>query len=153
MTELKFQRMDRNGLETFAAWFADAELRRRISAPTETWFRYVSTGADNFAWLVYEEGRAVGQVSLDTFPDQTGSMSLAVNPELRTRGYGGRILRAFLAQEEIAPLGAIVACIEADNAASLRCFRGCGFVALTEGPDPHGLIEHVYRRGSGRGAI
>ena len=146
MTKLRFQRMDRNDLETFAAWFADAELSRRISAPTEQWFRYVSTRSDNFAWLVYELERAVGQVSLDTFPNQTGSISLVVNPELRSRGFGRRILRSFLAQAEAAHLGEIEACIEVDNTASLRCFQGCGFVACTQEPDNHGLIKHVHKR-------
>jgi RimJ/RimL family protein N-acetyltransferase len=153
MTDLRFQRMDRDDLETFAAWFADAELRRRISESTEQWFQYVSSGDNNFAWLVYEAERAVGQVSLDTFAHQTGSIGLVVNPELRSQGFGKHILRSFLARAATAHLGEIAACIEADNTASLRCFQGCGFVACPPEPDSNGLIKHVYTRGAGQGAF
>ncbi len=144
MLELRFQLLDRVGLNTFAAWFADAELKRRVCAPTEPWFHYVSARPENFAWLVYEGQQAVGQIQLDTYPDHTGSMSLVVNPQLRSCGYGKRILRAFLCQEATLRLGEIEACIEADNIASLRCFRASGFVAQDAEPDNNGLITHVY---------
>jgi RimJ/RimL family protein N-acetyltransferase len=153
MTELRFQRMNRNDLETFAAWFVDTELSRRMSEPTEQWFQYVSSGDNNFAWLVYEAERVVGQVSLDTFSHQTGSIGLVVNPKLRSQGFGKRILRSFLVQAATAHLGEIEACIEVDNTASLRCFQGCGFVACPPEPDSNGLIKHVYTRGVRRGAF
>ena len=148
-TALRFERLDCAGLRVFAAWFDEGELRRRLSAPDEAWFRYVSAGAGNGAWLAYEGERAVGQVQLDAAPDGTGSLSLAVHPALRGRGYGGRILAAFLRGEEALRLGEITACIEADNAASLRCFRACGFVPRGDGPDADGLIEHVLTREAG----
>ena len=148
MPELQFRILDPSGLDIFAAWFADDELSRRISAPTEQWFQYVSTKPENSAWLVYEGRVAVGQIQLDTYPDQTGSLSLAVNPELRSRGYGKRILSAFLLQEVASRLGEITACIEADNNASLHCFRACGFVARDMEPDSNGLISFVYRNGA-----
>lgn len=152
MTGFQFQLMDRCGLTIFAAWFADAELDRRVCAPTEQWFDYVSTRPENFAWLVYEGPQAVGQIQLDTSPDGTGSMSLVVNPELRSRGYGKRILRAFLHHEAASCLGEIEACIEADNVASLRCFRASGFVARDAEPDGNGLMTHVYTHEATPGA-
>ena len=148
MPELQFRRLDSLGLDIFAAWFADNELNRRICAPTEQWFQYVSTKPENSAWLVYEGRTAVGQLQLDTYPDRTGSLSLVVNPELRSRGYGKRILSAFLLQGEASRLVEIKACIEADNSASLNCFRACGFVARETEPDSNGLISLVYRNGA-----
>lgn len=145
-TTLQFQLLDHTGLSIFSAWFADAELKRRICAPTEPWFQYVSARPENFAWLVYENQQAVGQIQLDTYPDRRGSMSLVVNPELRSRGYGKRILRAFLRHETALRLSEIEACIEADNIASLRCFRASGFVARDAEPDSGGLITYVHTR-------
>jgi len=148
MPKLQFRILDPSGLDIFAAWFADDELSRRVSTPTEQWFQYVSTKPENFAWLIYEGREAIGQIQLDTYPDRTGSLSLVVSPELRSRGYGKRILSALLLREEASRLGEIRACIEEDNSASLNCFRACGFVARDIEPDNNGLITFFYRNGA-----
>ena len=101
-------------------WFRDPELNRRISAPTEQWFQYVTAGAGNRAWLVYEGFLPVGLVQLDTGSDQTGSISLAVNPYLRARGYGRRILSAFLRQKAVQSLNRVEACIDKFKTRHLR---------------------------------
>ncbi len=144
MSELSFHLLDQAGLTLFAAWFTDPELSRRVSTPTEQWFHYVTADAGNFAWLVYVDQQPVGFIQLDTYPDQTGSIGLAVNPSLRSRGYGKRILSAFLLHESAQRLGKIEACIEADNAASLRCFQASGFTALNLEPNGDGLVTYVY---------
>lgn len=140
---LRFQRLGLPERELYAKWFSDPELNRRVSAPTEQWLRHVNTEG-NFAWLVYEGPEAVGQVQLDTCSDQTGSVDLVVNPALRGRGYGSRILANFLSRDEAACLREIEAWIEADNAASLRCFQKAGFAAQRSEPDENGLIVYAY---------
>ena len=144
MPDLCFRPLDRAGLTALMSWFSDAELSRRLSAPTEQWFQYVTVEAGNSAWLIFEDHQPVGMVQLDTYPDKTGSISLAVDPRLRARGYGQRILSAFLRQEAGKNLERIEACIETDNLASLRCFQAAGFRASDMGPDNHGLVTYVY---------
>ncbi len=144
MSDLDFQFLNRAGLALLADWFRDPELTRRISAPTEQWFQHVTAKAGNGAWLVYEGPLPVGLVQLDTCPDQTGSIALAVNPRLRSCGYGKRILSAFLRGAAAQRLDHIEACIEADNFASLRCFQAAGFRASSSEPDRYGLVTYVY---------
>ncbi len=143
MHDLFFRPLTRDGLTLIRPWFADSELGRRISAPTEQWFDYVSAGQGNFAWLVCEENQAIGLIQLDTETDQTGSVSLVVNPKLRHCGCGRRILSVFLGREEARCLIEIEACIETDNTASLRCFQAGGFKA-TEMKPHDGLVTYVF---------
>lgn len=144
MPDLCFHTLDRAGLTILAAWFEKAELARRVSPPTEQWFQYVTAGQGNFAWLVSENAQPIGLVQLDTYADGTSSISLVVNPAIRSRGYGKRILRAFLLQEAARRLDKIEAFIEADNSASLRCFSACGFAAVSPEPDADGLLTYAY---------
>lgn len=144
MSDLSFHLLDCAGLTLLTEWFHDAELSRRVSAPTEHWFHYVTAEAGNFAWIVYEDQQPVGLVQLDTCPDRTGSIGLTVNPRLRSRGYGRRILSAFLRQEAAQRLEKIEACIEIDNIASLRCFQASGFTAQNSKPDGDGLVTYTY---------
>ena len=146
MSNLVFTPIDEQGLLIYQTWFNDAELSRRIEPPTRGWFDYVRYEPGYFAWMIYEDGIAVGQLQLDTYSNRTGSMALVVKPELRNRGYGTRILRAFLERAEVRQLNRIEATIEPDNIPALHCAKSVGFVQQSPEPDDEGFLDFVYNR-------
>jgi RimJ/RimL family protein N-acetyltransferase len=144
MADLSFRPLDESEMRMYATWFDDAELRRRIEAPTPQWFRYVTATPGIYAWLVYEADAAVGQVALDTDADQHGYFGLVVKPALRNQGYGKRILRAFLRRPEVTNLKQLEATVEPDNHAALRCCEQVGFAQIGSAPDDEGFLRFVY---------
>lgn len=126
MSELIFHRLDKAEMCLLSTWFEDVELRRRIQPPATEGFTYVSQTPGLYAWLVYDGSIAVGQLQLDTYSDDTGSLALVINPPLRHQGYGQRVLRAFLARPEVKSLQQLKATIAPDNAAALQCLNRWG---------------------------
>lgn len=141
---MEFKFIDEQGLAEYETWFSDAELSRRIERPTRLWFDYVRQTPHVFAWMIYEDGRAIGHLQLDTYPNQTNYLGLVVNPQLRRQGYGKCILRALLEQAEVAQLQLLEATIEPDNIASQRCFQSAGFRQEPAAPDAEGFLHFVY---------
>ena len=141
---MAFVLIDESGLRVLETWFDDPELQRRYSRPDRTWFDYVCNEAGVRAWMIHENGAPVGHLQLDTDADGTGHIGLVVKPELRNRGYGKRILRAFLGRPEVRRLNTIVGCAEVDNVASHRCVRAVGFVQQGTEPDEEGFLSFVY---------
>lgn len=130
MSEIVLIPFDESGLWTLEAWFQDAELRKRLGGmlPLRRWFDSVRTDQGRFTWMAYEQSAPVGLVDLETYPDHTAWATLLINPELRGRGYGRRILRAMLSRPEVTCLKRIKAIVEHENIASLQCLWSVGFV-------------------------
>jgi len=144
MTDLSFVPIDEPGLRVLETWFDDPELQRRYSRPDQTWFDYVCNEPGVHAWMICESGAPVGHLQLDTDIEATGYIGLVVKPELRNRGYGKRVLRAFLERPEAGRLDRIVGCAEVDNVASHRCVEAVGFVQQGAEPDEEGFLSFVY---------
>ena len=94
--------------------------------------------------MVYDGDTALGQLQLDTYADNTGSVGLAVNPQWRNQGYGTKILQAFLRRPEVTKLIRLEVTIEPDNIASLRCFQQAGFIQASLEPDGEGFLHFLY---------
>ena len=140
--ELCFKPIDKQTLELLIGWHHDAELHRRVDFPTEEWLGYVTDTAGVFAYTVWEGAICVAQVQMDV-EDATGSILMAVNPALRGRGYCKRVLEAFIHHHATECLTTLVAYIEPDNEASIRCFASAGF--LTQPTDADGFTLMTYQ--------
>ena len=145
MAELTFHLLDESELLLLDTWFQDVELRRRMQPPTLQWFGYITKAPGCYAWMVYEGDTALGQLQLDTYEDNTGSVGFAVNPQLRNQGYGKKILRVFLRRPEVTRLEQLEARIEADNPASIRCFQQAAFRQAGSEPDSEGFLRFTYQ--------
>ncbi|MDX8443495.1 GNAT family N-acetyltransferase [Mesorhizobium australafricanum] len=141
--QISFRLFTVDDLPEFRAWFADAELSRRLSFPTDEWFAYVTAGGAARSWVALDADRMIAQMQVDREDAERGYLDLAMRPHLRGRGLGAAVLAAFLSGPGRAyPI--LEGRIEPDNAASLACCRRCGFVILPE-PDADGFIQAVYR--------
>jgi RimJ/RimL family protein N-acetyltransferase len=116
-------------------WANDAETRRRSFNPAPipyadhlAWLEARLAAEASSLWIVSDEGGPVGQVRLD-LADGVAEVSLAVAPERRGQGLGTAMLSAALAAAATQWRGGIRlrAQVLADNVASLRLFRRCGF--------------------------
>jgi L-amino acid N-acyltransferase YncA len=145
MSELTFRPLDDRGLRLYEAWFQDTELRRRIEPPTSQWFNYVSNTPGIYAWIIYHDDIPIGQLQLDTYANNTGSVELVVNPKMRNQGYGKKILKAFLMRPEVARLDQLEVTIEPDNFASLQCFQQVGFIQMSVEPDKEGFLHFIHK--------
>lgn len=75
--------------------------------------------------------------------DRVRSVSLLVHPGRRRRGFGRATLLAALDEPRVAG-SVLLAVIDHDNTASLRCFEACGFVADDRAASQH--YEVLVRR-------
>jgi RimJ/RimL family protein N-acetyltransferase len=116
-------------------WANDAETRRRSFNPAPipyaahlAWLEARLAAAASSLWIVSDERGPVGQVRLDV-ADDVAEVSLAVAPERRGQGLGTAVLREALAAAATQWRGGLRlrAQVFADNVASLRLFRRCGF--------------------------
>src|SRR5581483_11773387 len=143
LDDLTFTPFDMTAYQTYRSWFIDPELRRRISEPDDVWFAAISTMPATSAWLVYEGETAIGQLQMDT-EQHSASIAYVVNPEMRGKGYGKRLLRFFLARPETQRIPLIEAFVELDNSASIHVLRSVGFIQQGEEPDEDGCLRFVY---------
>jgi len=141
---LTFTPINEKNFLTYQSWFVDKGLLRWIEFPTLTWLEYVMNTPGIFAWIIYEEDIALGQIQLDTDKSGVGYVGIVVNPEFQNRGYGKSVLRTLLNRKEVKSLKRIEASIEPDNIASQRCFSGVGFVLQMPEQDEESFLHFVY---------
>jgi L-amino acid N-acyltransferase YncA len=148
MADIILKPLDESRLLMLAVWFWDREIRRRLGGmlPLRRWYNYVATAPGRYVWMAYEGEAAVGFADLELTSDETAAMALLVNPQLRRRGYGKRILQALVNRPETAALKTIEAGVEWDNVASLHCFTSAGFAIKDPKPDKDGIITLIYAR-------
>jgi len=129
-------------------WANDAETRRRSFNPAPipyadhlAWLDGRLASAATRLWIVSDEIGPVGQLRAD-LADGVAEISLAVAPERRGQGLGSAMLRQALSAVAAAWGDVrLRARVFADNAASLRMFRRCGFREVdTEGAAGGGVI-------------
>ncbi|NRP21010.1 hypothetical protein LPJGGPFB_04269 [Ensifer adhaerens] len=134
-SEIMFRRFTNENLGAYRAWFADAEIARFLSYPTDDWFAHVSGSVNARCWAaIAPDGVMLAEIQVDRDEDGVGHIELAVRPDLRGKGYGKRILLAFLSGPG-SVFAELHAHVEIDNAASLSCFKRCNFVVAAEQDD------------------
>lgn len=138
----KFTPIDKSDLFLLESWFQNPEIKRRLDGmlPLHKWLNWVSTSNEQRAYIVYEENNPVGLVHLETYSNETASISLLVNPNKWNHGYGRRILSTLEFYPEIATLKTIEAYIEVDNIRSIKCFKAAGFIEQTSEVTEEGFI-------------
>lgn len=120
-----------------------------------------------YRWLAWEDAQPVGYIDCGTFDRfvvyggegphgpiihstierRTGHIAIVVDPGRRRRGVGRAMIRALLDRPELEDASLLVAGIEPDNVASLRCFEAVGFRRRAEEPDWEGMLDLVLDRG------
>jgi RimJ/RimL family protein N-acetyltransferase len=84
-------------------------------------------------WIAESGGEPAGQVRIDIAGD-TGTVSIAVQPEQRGRGVGTAMLQSLLAKVAVEGTPArLRAVVRSDNAPSLHAFAAAGFREVTNG--------------------
>jgi len=139
-----FVPLDEEGFQIYSSWFAVADGKDWVTAPTRQLLDYIQTSPIAHAWLVHTDGVPMAFVQMDVEPWQRGSLAIFVKPGERGLGHGRQILRALLARPEVAQLQALEAFIDPENVASLRCCLAAGFVQTSATPDADGLLRLVH---------
>ena len=100
----------------------------------EHWFRKVlADPVGHRLWIAESGGRPAGQVRIDIAGD-TGTVSIAVQPAERGRGFGTAILQSLLAKVAFEGSPArLRAVVRSDNPASLHAFAAVGFREVANG--------------------
>lgn len=101
------------------------------------------------ARAAFVDGRGVGHVGFHGPPDERGMVEVAysVDPDLRRRGYAGRLLAAALAWAAADPTVTTVrASVSPDNVASLATIAPFGFAEVGEQWDDEDGLELLFER-------
>ena len=83
-------------LSELRIWFVDSELSRPLSSPSDTWFKYVTTGDDAHCWVAMHCDDIIAEVQVDRDGAERGYLGLAVRPDLWGREVSAAVLSAFL---------------------------------------------------------
>jgi RimJ/RimL family protein N-acetyltransferase len=139
---MDFVRMDEAGFQILSSWFTNPTLRRWYSPPTQVWLEYVRNEPRVFAWMVYDEGTPIGHIQVDIKENGMGYIGFVINPALRRRGYGKRMLTEFLVRPEISQVDRIIGEVESENIASVRCLLAAGFTPVNHLPTDKGFLRY-----------
>ena len=92
-------------------------------------------------WIAEQAGLDVGQVRVDVH-DGTGTVSVAIAPSQRGRGFGSAVLRAMvIAMERQGDARTLRALAHAENVASIRAFERAGFHRLARDEGEFAVLE------------
>lgn len=132
-------------LPTLKMWFENSEIASRMEGmlPLKEWYSHTSKDALQFIRLAYAQQNLVGLIQVEKEED-TGYISLIVDPLFWNKKYGRTILCKALEQPEFHSIRKWVASIEEDNISSLKCFKAVGFIEKEVNPDEDGFFELVY---------
>ncbi|RJX38020.1 GNAT family N-acetyltransferase [Paenibacillus pinisoli] len=127
-------------------WLNDHDTRLRMDGlqPLSQWFGYYDSSQGRiFAWIGYAQEQPIGMIIVET-EEEAGYIAMMVNPALRNRGFGKRLLKEAMNHPGLSHLQRWEAGIEADNQASIACFRALQFTADKAEPDEDGFISYIY---------
>jgi RimJ/RimL family protein N-acetyltransferase len=139
---LTLEPLDAAALGVLQSWFDDPELSSRYQRPDDVWLTFIRTDPGAHAWVAREGESIVGQIQLDVIAPGVGAVGFYVDPALRSRGYGRRVLAALLARPETARLRRIIATTEPGNVTSRRCLESAGFVLRNPAVDEEGFLTY-----------
>jgi RimJ/RimL family protein N-acetyltransferase len=108
---------------------------------------YIDCGTFDRCTVYAGEGPE-GPIITEEIDAPTGSIALAVDPELRGLGLGRAILDALLREPELAFVELFEAGVEPDNAPSRHCFQAAGFRLRSPEPDFEGMLYYWAWRGT-----
>lgn len=142
---MKWQAITTDDLPILAEWFQDADTCQRLGGilPLDAWYSVVSKNPDYHIWMIRKVDETFGCLILEII-DRVGHLAIIVNPELRGKGYGRRILVELFEQELAAKLDTIIANIWQGHIASQQCFLAAGFEPGTTA-DADGFVSYTIR--------
>ncbi|GAA0572844.1 GNAT family protein [Caenispirillum bisanense] len=144
---LAFHPVTASDLPDLESWFADADLARRLEAPTPDWLAHVSGGTEAAAWVVRPVGGGPALALMQADRDGPGRavIAIAVRRECRHAGLGRRVLDTF-ADGPGSAHAVLVATVEPDNLAALRCLQHAGFRPAGQDDDGFLVLERHRER-------
>lgn len=118
-------------LAVAAPWFEDAETRRWLGGPGWPGESLALRGPSRQCYLALAEGRPVGLVDIESYPDGRASFAYVTAPAERGRGFGRQMIETVIAAPAHAAIKEFFVGVESGNVVSERLVRGAGFVQVS----------------------
>lgn len=132
---LNFRPFHSNDLASYAAWFGDDEIARRVSFPDQAWVDHVMTpGGIAHAVVALYDKASIAVLQFDEERDGGINLLIALDPARRGQGFGKLVLAAFV-DHVWRRYAHIDGHVEVDNLASIACVERCGFIRQAEDAD------------------
>jgi ribosomal protein S18 acetylase RimI-like enzyme len=144
--KLEFRPFQEEWYPEYAAWFADAELNRRLGPMDLEWLDATLSmrEAAGMTWAIFREGELVAVIETAFDPDapqRAAITALATKPHLRRQGIGRAVLEQLLEMHYSKGIHEHWAHLAASNQAARNLLEGCGFKVISDIPNEHGYIE------------
>lgn len=151
-TELNFQIFKREDYTDYYRWFEDPDLNKWLGPMKEEgeeWLTHVlkeqseSTGQAGNTYSIWGEHKLVGVIGI-LYPDKESSSyaitSIAVNPSLRNKGLGKRILKRLLELYSLKNGEYWVAYVDLQNVRARSFFEKNGWKSGKESRDEDNML-------------
>jgi GNAT superfamily N-acetyltransferase len=106
---------------------------------------YIDCGTFDRCTVYGGEGPA-GPIILESIEAPTGSIAFVIDPRLRRRGLGAKMIAALIGRSELRFLELFEAGVEPENVTSRRCPQASGVELRSERADFEGMLYYRLRR-------
>jgi RimJ/RimL family protein N-acetyltransferase len=123
-------------------WFTDPETKRRMAGmlPLDRFIDFVRQAQNRICRMACMNGVPIGLVDAEKETNGRAYVGIIVDPDLRGRGYGRRMLHGLRALAELRD-GSLHATVAPANQAAIRCLLQAGFARSSPEPDDEGFLE------------
>ena len=141
-----FEEITKDDGGIFASWLEQESINKWLGG-IEDWYKYFEYADSNQEYFLFKaslDDKIIAKIAIEII-DEIGYISYMINPGEHNKGHGKKILKLFLRDMNRLidrKIKRIEAGIDADNAASRRCFESCGF-KLKE-IDEDGFMDYIY---------
>jgi len=128
----------------YQKWFSDSELYRRLGPLDNEWLEYILSDKSGAQYCFTEAQEIIGVAGV-RFPSDECShyilTDLAIRPDIRSTGYGSKLLSFLLSQPEFKTVKTWRTYVDVNNGVATKFFLSLGWVCLQECDDGSQMIE------------
>jgi N-acetylglutamate synthase-like GNAT family acetyltransferase len=147
-TIFNFQKFSARDFKTYKAWFKDKTLQKTLGYIDKEWLDYILTDQTGIEYSVFQNQQLIGVIGLN-YPNETEKSyvisNIALQPNLKNRGLGSKMLKAFMQKITLKPEEYWVSYVENFNFNAQHFFEKNGWTKINEVDE---MIRYEYHQKS-----
>ena len=142
----KFRPID---FETYQSWFLDKLVFQHLgSMPDKAWLDYILTDTTGAQYAFLEKEALVGVMGI-VFPDKKHPYyyitDIVVQPKLRKKGLGAKMLQLLQNLHPLSPGQSYKAFVDVNNENAQLFFKKLGWQLISATPDKDNMLSFTFK--------